>query len=122
MKITSIDQLKLGDKLRRNNMEEEVVAVCGKLAWVIGNWGVIRSYTCQGLNEAGYTIEEPKWEPKVGDMYYYPYLGDESFAGSTYFVANCNSDLINLKNGLCFQTEEEAIAAAKKMLKALKDE
>jgi hypothetical protein len=53
--------------------------------------------------------------------YYVPNLiDDDLFTCRIYADTECDERLKNL--GLCFKTKEEAIAAAKKMLAALKEE
>lgn len=122
MKITSIDQLKVGGELLRRGVKEEIQAVCGNLAWVKNEWGICGPYTCENLVKEEYTIEEPKWEPKEDELYYFPDFSEEDLCCNTMFFNSDAGDKQRLINGLCFRTKEEAIAAAKKMLKALKDE
>jgi hypothetical protein len=62
-------------------------------------------------------IKQP-WLPVYGETYYYPMLSVESLCMFDV-CANTDFDYHIFNKKLCFKTKEEAVEAAKKMLKSL---
>lgn len=54
-----------------------------------------------------YRVDKPPFKPKEGELYYLVgfYTGDVI---STCYAKECQSDIVNVKGGNCYRTEEEA--------------
>lgn len=61
-----------------------------------------------------YTIKR-KWKPQEGEMYYFPDFGTDSL-GSCLCWLGTETDKNLYNRGLVFQTREDAIAMAKRVL------
>jgi hypothetical protein len=123
IEITSLDQLKVGDKIINGTDRRIIlakvdllVASAGEIYPDYSGWA-----TLGALKSFQQEIEDKPWEPKERERYYYP---DTSNGvpewSSTYFLASNNGDSVRLAAGLCFKTKQEALDAAQKMLDVLK--
>lgn len=80
-------------------------------------------FSCEhlyGLIKGTYQIKKIPWEPEEGVVGYIPLPSDPDLYVSHYFTEN---DIVCLhwrKEGLMFETQQEAINASKKMLKVIK--
>ena len=78
-------------------------------------WLVRRKQRTHVVN--GFTVPAPMdKEPEFGDMYFIPDVADEIFYAEVEWQKD-SPDMRWLELGLCFATEEAAIANAKAMLK-----
>lgn len=67
---------------------------------------------------------KPAWKPKNGETYYFPYIHskeEERYVPFTW-EKGCKIDKFRWDNNLVFKTEEDAVKATNKMIKALKEE
>lgn len=123
IEITSLDQIKVGDKIINGTDRRIILAKVDLLIAAASERypGFPTWMTLGALKSFQQEIEDKPWEPKEKENYYYPvnYNGKID-CGITSFLASNNLDCDRLAAGLCFKTKQEAIDAAQKMLDVLK--
>ncbi len=125
--ITSLDQLDVGMIIEAFwGHKAEILAKTGQLVAIFdAAGGGVKWLTDFGLKQYALVTDEPQvtdepWKPKEGEKYYFPFFGEGQVDADwrnfedTYIDRNC------LAAGMCFKTEAEALAAAQKMLDAIK--
>ena len=125
--ITSLDQLQVGDLIQeRKEAPRKILDKTANLV-ALSFRDKLEEYcgfeTLYSLIEDGdhLQVTDEPWKPKEGEMYFFPLItGGKPEAISTYFAVLKKSDQGRLAAGMCFQTEAEALAAAQKMLDAIK--
>lgn len=126
IKITSLDQIKVGDVLSDGEYRYKVWAKPDLLVALkqLDIRGVMPSwFNLDELNDYGYQleVEDTPWQPMEGENYYTPYIhwGDaDHYCWHVGRGRQINQD--HIAAGMCFRTPEEATAAAQKMLDAIK--
>lgn len=99
-------------------------------SWTEGMYTLKESglYTSEGKCACGifsdiiigvHSIRRKPLTPEAGKTYWYPAPSCESFAYDTTYSPGNDNDITRRKRNLMFRTKEEAVEAAKKMLKAL---
>lgn len=81
-----------------------------KLQWFdpyTGCWNVSSPIMLEKIIYGQVTIKKLPFKPKEGELYYLVgfYTGDVI---STCYAKECQSDIVNVKGGNCYRTEEEA--------------
>lgn len=79
-----------------------------------GKWFPTMPIALQNLLDGTYVIKDI-WTPDSGQVYYYPIVDLDSLCCNCEWRGE-DTDYHRLNNGLVFQTREEAIEMAKKML------
>ena len=80
-----------------------------------GVWVTASSYTLFSLLRGELAIIKLPWKPRKGEMYYFPDMGTSSL-GSCLCWLGTETDKNLYDRGFVFQTIEEAIATAKRIL------
>lgn len=73
-----------------------------------------------GILSGQFEIKRKPWIPKYGERYWYPCLCAAYLAESTH-NNHSSFDDTRIERKIVFRTKEEAVQAAKKMLKALEE-
>lgn len=84
-----------------------------------GKWFPTMPIALQNLLDGTYVIKDI-WTPDSGQVYYYPIVDLDSLCCSCQWRGE-DTDYHRLNNGLVFQTREEAIKMAKRMLAVAKE-
>lgn len=89
-------------------------------SFTYGKWTQAMPAVLQKLLNGTYVIKDI-WTPDSGQVYYYPIVDLDSL------YCNCewhgeDTDYHRLNNGLVFETKEEAISIARKMLETAREE
>lgn len=85
-----------------------------------GKWFSTMPIVLEKLLNGTYVIKDI-WAPDLGQVYYYPIVDLDSLCCNCEWHGD-NTDYHRLDNGLVFQTREEAIELAKKMLETAREE
>ena len=78
-------------------------------------WGMTVTLTLRGILMGDIRIVKLPWKPQKGEMYYFPDMGTSSL-GSCLCWLGTETDKNLYDRGFVFQTIEEAIATAKRIL------
>lgn len=122
--ITSLDQLQVGDLIQS---ERYVRRVIDKTPHLVALSSTVNLESCS-FHAALYDLEgwslqvtDEPWKPKEGEVYFYPDISNGvSYTIKNKFIINNCHHKNRHTAGLCFKTIEEALAAAQKMLDAIK--
>ena len=85
-----------------------------------GTWFSTMPIVLQKLLNGTYVIKDI-WTPDSGQVYYYPIVDLDSLCCNCEWHGE-DTDYHRLNNGLVFETREEAVAAAEKMLAAINEQ
>lgn len=100
---------KEGDILVSGKYKRKVLGVCGEVYLLSDTDDHERYYmigTQKDLADCNYTLEQPRWKPEYGEIYWY--LDSCTASTETNCWGNFFSDHFNFKTGNCFKTQEEA--------------
>ncbi len=123
--ITTLDQLQVGSIIvTPSNNKQKVLAKVDQVVALseAGKYGSCWAwYTLQDLKYYQQEIEDKPWQPKDGEVCYFPHIwtGKADYYGVGFGTVS-TSDQDRLAAGMCFKTAEAAKAAAQKMLNILK--
>ena len=78
-------------------------------------WGMTVTLTLRGILMGDIRIVKLPWKPQKGEMYYFPDMGTSSLGSSLCWLGT-ETDKNLYDRGFVFQTIEEAIATAKRIL------
>jgi len=112
-------KLKEGDMLKKEGQsDKKILLIHGDLIFYnfIGALNsLVYCQTQKELEDGGWKLDEPDWEPEMNETFYVANSGVEDFFHESEWL-NHDVDKIRYARGLCFKTKEEAIVKAKSML------
>lgn len=86
------------------------------------DWWNNDSCTLTRLLEGTARVIKLPWKPKIGELYYIPYISTQpKYMYDTYNWNNDGTDIEYYRMGLVCETKEEAVALTKKMLAVTKE-
>jgi hypothetical protein len=123
-KITSIDQVKIGDKLQYHSVDFIVIEKLNKTIAIeaVAGHGVfvelhkVRWITeWELLNQFELEVKEERWKPEARETYYFPDTRSES-CSSNHIWQNDDIDKRLFERGQIYKLPKEAKEAAKAMI------
>lgn len=109
--------VELGEEFRIGGVNEYYFLTCEGLRTKRG--GGPYDSTLASILTGSNTIKRKPWKPKHGDTYWFVKFSHGHFCDFTTYAEGNIEDESRVKLGIAFSTKEQAVEAAKKMLKAL---